>query len=119
MGTMTLSETKGTFKRDALRAIEEAVQSEWKSSHLYEADAPAPDGPQPSKYLLTFPYPYMNGRLHLGHSFSLSKAEFSARFERMQGRRVLFPFGYHCTGMPIRACADKIRMEMETFGCPP
>jgi leucyl-tRNA synthetase len=29
-----------------------------------------------SKYFATFPYPYMNGQLHLGHAFSMSKAEF-------------------------------------------
>ena len=28
------------------------------------------------KYMVTFPYPYMNGYLHLGHAFSMSKAEF-------------------------------------------
>lgn len=37
----------------------------------------------------------------------------------MKGKKVLFPFGFHCTGMPIKACADKLKREMETFGYPP
>lgn len=61
----------------------------------------------------------MNGRLHLGHTFSLSKAEFSVRYHRLKGRNVLFPLGFHCTGMPIKACADKLKRELETFGYPP
>lgn len=32
---------------------------------------------------------------------------------------MLFPFGFHCTGMPIKACADKLKREMAQFGCPP
>nr|CAH7747241.1 unnamed protein product [Callosobruchus chinensis] len=32
---------------------------------------------------------------------------------------VLFPFGFHCTGMPIMACADKLKREMELYGYPP
>lgn len=35
------------------------------------------------------------------------------------GKKVLFPFGFHCTGMPIKACADKLKREIETFGYPP
>ena len=61
----------------------------------------------------------MNGRLHLGHSFSLSKADFAAGYQRLRGKRVLFPFGYHCTGMPIKASADKLKKEIELYGCPP
>ena len=55
----------------------------------------------------------MNGRLHLGHSFSLSKAGFAAGYQRLRGKRVLFPFGYHCTGMPIKASADKLKKEIQ------
>ena len=54
----------------------------------------------------------MNGRLHLGHAFSFSKCEFTARFQRMQGKNVLMPFAFHCTGMPIPACADRLRKEL-------
>lgn len=40
--------------------------------------------------------------LHIGHTFSLSKTEFSMGFERLQGKKTLWPFGFHCTGMPIQ-----------------
>jgi len=61
-------------------------------------------------------YPYMNGTLHAGHSFSVSKIEFTAGYARMQGKRSLFPMGFHCTGMPIKACADKLINEVKLFG---
>jgi len=56
----------------------------------------------------TFPYPYMNGPLHLGHLFTASKVEFTARYKQSQGYDVLFPFGFHCTGMPIYAMSQRI-----------
>ncbi|KAH8030038.1 hypothetical protein HPB51_006470 [Rhipicephalus microplus] len=71
------------------------------------------------KFFVTFPYPYVNGRLHLGHSFSLSKCEFAVGYQRLLGKKCLFPFGFHATGMPIKACADKLAREMEEYGCPP
>lgn len=58
----------------------------------------------------------MNGTLHAGHSFSVSKVEFAAGVARMQGKRALFPMGFHCTGMPIKACADKLVNEIKMFG---
>jgi leucyl-tRNA synthetase len=61
----------------------------------------------------------MNGRLHVGHTFTLSKAEFAVGFERMRGKRALFPFAFHATGMPIKACADKLKHEIAQYGNPP
>lgn len=85
----------------------------WESTNVFHADAA---DRTKEKYMATFPYPYMNGRLHLGHSFSLSKVEFATRYQRLQNKTVLFPFGFHCTGMPIKACADKLKREIELFG---
>lgn len=68
------------------------------------------------KWFGTFPYAYMNGSLHLGHAFTISKIEFAAGFERMRGKRVLFPVGFHATGMPIKSSADKLVREIEMFG---
>jgi leucyl-tRNA synthetase len=32
----------------------------------------------------------------------------------MKGKRAMFPFGFHCTGMPIKASADKLAHELDT-----
>lgn len=58
----------------------------------------------------------MNGVLHAGHSFTLSKVEFAIGYERLLGKKALFPLGFHCTGMPIKASADKLVREIELFG---
>nr|CDJ97537.1 Aminoacyl-tRNA synthetase and Valyl Leucyl Isoleucyl-tRNA synthetase domain containing protein [Haemonchus contortus] len=95
---------------------EAEIQKLWEENHAFEKDADDKDSP---KYLTTFPYPYMNGRLHLGHTFTVSKCEFAVGYQRLIGKRCLFPFGFHCTGMPIKACADKLKREMQDFGYPP
>eukprot|EP00466_Bigelowiella_natans_P016187 jgi/Bigna1/54300/estExt_Genewise1Plus.C_310109 len=104
-------------RRDGLIEIEKRVQQKWESANVNEVGADE-DSSQ-GKFLCTFPYPYMNGKLHLGHAFTLCKAEFAARFQRLLGKKVLFPFGFHCTGMPIAACAEKLEKEIKQFGNPP
>ncbi len=112
---------KGTFKVEFLKQIEKTVQERWEKEKAFEQNAPEGKAAtkDKDKFMVTFPYPYMNGRLHLGHTFSLSKCEFAVRYQRLQGKQCLFPFGFHCTGMPIKACADKLKREMEDFGFPP
>ncbi|GAB5036684.1 leucine--trna cytoplasmic, partial [Nannochloropsis oceanica] len=111
---------KSFARRDHLRDIEKKVQVKWAEAKAYETQAAfdAEGNPKP-KFLATFPYPYMNGRLHLGHAYSMTKAEFAVRFHRLLGENALFPFGFHCTGMPIQAAANKLKAEMEQYGCPP
>ncbi|KAM0681251.1 cytosolic leucyl tRNA synthetase [Glugoides intestinalis] len=65
------------------------------------------------KYFSTFPYPYMNGRLHLGHLYSFSRIDFHSNFKKLQGYNTLVPMGFHCTGMPISASAQKLERELE------
>ncbi|KAK4700721.1 leucyl-tRNA synthetase, partial [Phenoliferia sp. Uapishka_3] len=122
-----------TSKRDFLIQLESAAQKRWEEEKLFQTDSPYSTGDEPvptdefyadaakvreqrPKWFGTFPYPYMNGSLHLGHAFTISKIEFGAGFERMRGKRVLWPVGFHCTGMPIKSASDKLIREMEMFG---
>lgn len=90
------------------REIEAKWQQKWEEAKIFEADPS--DKP---KFFVNFPYPYMNGYLHLGHAFSLMRVEVYARYKRMQGYNVLFPFAFHCTGTPIVAAAQRIAENEE------
>jgi leucyl-tRNA synthetase len=119
---------ENTEKRDTLIDAEKKYQKLWQDQAVFQPDAPSieeeafdqvtPDELHQKypKFFGNFAYPYMNGTLHAGHSFTVSKIEFTAGFARMQGKRTLFPLGYHVTGMPIKACADKLVREIEQFG---
>ncbi|KAF2017995.1 leucyl-tRNA synthetase-like protein [Aaosphaeria arxii CBS 175.79] len=119
---------ENTEKRDTLIAAEKKYQKLWAESRVFETNAPttaevpfhsvepAALRDQQPKFMGTMAYPYMNGVLHAGHAFTISKVEFSTGYARMQGKRALFPLGFHCTGMAIKACADKLVREVELFG---
>jgi len=126
--TATDNEALQTEKRDTLIAIEKKYQAKWQEDGVFQPNAPSTSEiplhsisaaelrKQQPKFFGTMAYPYMNGTLHAGHTFCVSKVEFTAGFARMQGKRTLFPMGFHCTGMPIKACADKLVNEVKLFG---
>ncbi|KAL9934387.1 hypothetical protein V8E36_006843 [Tilletia maclaganii] len=118
---------ENTTKRDFLRDLEKRYQQYWAENEFFHVDAPTNEDQykhlspeeireQIPKFFGNIPYPYMNGHLHLGHAFTVSKVEFAAGFERLQGKRTLFPWAFHLTGMPIRATTDKLIREVELFG---
>ncbi|KAI0533322.1 leucyl-tRNA synthetase [Xylaria digitata] len=115
---------ENTQKRDALVEIERKYQKIWTDNRVFESDPPTvtdaspaqQDKAQKEKFFATIAYPYMNGSLHAGHGYTLSKVEFATGYARLQGKNTLFPLGFHCTGMAIKACADKLVREVEMFG---
>ncbi|HDI74968.1 MAG TPA: leucine--tRNA ligase [Thermoprotei archaeon] len=87
------------------KEIELKWQKRWEEARIFEAD---PDYSRP-KCFVTFPYPYMNGPLHLGHAYTCMKVDVYARFKRMRGYNVLFPQGWHATGEPIQGVAERVK----------
>ncbi|MCH8906896.1 MAG: leucine--tRNA ligase, partial [Candidatus Heimdallarchaeota archaeon] len=90
------------------------------AAKIFEADFE-----EREKYFINFPFPYVNGSPHLGHGYSLMKAEIMARYQRMLGKNVLFPFGFHATGEPIAGMAKRLKAgdenqikAMALFGIP-
>lgn len=71
-------ERKSDVKLKKYLELEREIRDRWEKSKIFEQDAPTEWSKDTrKKFFATFPFPYMNGRLHLGHSFSLSKCEVS------------------------------------------
>ncbi len=84
-------------------------QRRWKTQKVFEADA---DNGKP-KFFLTTPYPYVNGLLHLGHTYTYARVEIFSRYKKMRGYNVLFPFAFHATGSPIETAAKRVAENEE------
>ncbi len=86
------------------KQIEEKWQRKWEEAKIFQ---PEPDKNK-KKFFITFPYPYMNGPLHVGHAFTASRVDAYARFKRMQGYNVLFPWAWHWTGQPLVGASERV-----------
>jgi leucyl-tRNA synthetase len=93
------------------KQIEQKWQAKWEAAHIFEAD---PD-PKRKKIMVTFPYPYMNGPLHVGHTFTASRVDAYARFKRMQGYNVLWPWAWHWTGQPLLGASQRVARGDEAY----
>ena len=92
---------KSFARRDRLREIESKVQKWWEEKDVFRAEpGEKPPSSPGEKFFGNFPFPYMNGYLHLGHAFSLSKLEFAAAYHRLCGANVLLP--YFCFFLSFR-----------------
>jgi len=91
------------LKKYSAHDIEAKWQRTWEETHVFQ---PEPDSRK--KFLLTIPYPYLNGNLHAGHTRTFTIGDAVARYRRMLGENVLFPMGFHATGTPIVGLSELI-----------
>lgn len=85
------------------KTIEQEMAKFWEDSQIY---AYKPDQTKPM-YSIDTPPPTVNGSLHIGHIFSYTQAEMIARFRRMQGYNVFYPFGFDDNGLPTERLVEK------------
>ena len=85
---------------------EEKWAAKWSEAKIFEAD-PEPGVP---KIFICMPYSYQNAPLHVGHGFTYTRGDAYARFKRMQGYNVLFPWAWHWTGEAVAGTCERLKM---------
>lgn len=82
---------------------EKKWQEYWKDLNIYKYDFES----EKETFSIDTPPPTVSGSLHIGHIFSYTQAEIIARFQRMQGKNVFYPFGFDDNGLPTERLVEK------------
>jgi valyl-tRNA synthetase len=83
---------------------EPAAQHLWQDQGTYEQK----NNPGPL-YSIDTPPPTVSGSLHIGHIFSYTQTDILARYQRMKGMSVFYPFGFDDNGLPTERFVEKVR----------
>ena len=74
----------------------------WKENKIYEFK---PD--QREVFSIDTPPPTVNGKIHIGHIFSYTQTEMIARYKRLRGYNIFYPFGFDDNGLPSERLVEK------------
>lgn len=84
----------------------------WQNEKIYEFE-------ENDKELFSIdtPPPTVSGNIHIGHIFSYTQAEIIARYKRLRGYNVFYPFGFDNNGLPTERLVEKeIGKKAEEIG---
>lgn len=81
---------------------EKQAQELWQQGKVYAAHS----NPGPL-FSIDTPPPTVSGALHIGHIFSYTQTDVLARYKRMAGFSVFYPFGFDDNGLPTERFVEK------------
>ena len=86
--------------------LEAKWQGIWEKRSAFK-----PEGPSSvanGKFFMIFAYPGISGYLHVGHMRGFTYTDVMTRYKRSRGYDVLFPVGFHASGIPAISLAKRI-----------
>lgn len=86
------------------REIELKWQKIWQDQKIFNPNVDKTK----EKFFITVAYPYANSAMHIGHGRTFTMADVLARYNRVLGKNVLYPMGFHISGTPVLAVSQAI-----------
>lgn len=92
-------------KKYNFEEVEEKWLHKWEDESIYHFDY------QSNKPIFSIdtPPPTVSGKIHIGHVFSYTQAEALARYKRIRGYNVFYPFGFDDNGLPTERLVEKVK----------
>lgn len=94
-----------------LDQVYEAEQVEKKWQEYWEKEKVFKFNPESKKPIFSIdtPPPTVSGKMHIGHSFMYSQMDFIARYKRMSGFELFYPFGTDDNGLATDRLIEKMK----------
>jgi len=86
------------------QVCEARAREQWAQENTYN-----PENNPGQLYSIDTPPPTVSGSLHIGHIFSYTQTDIVARYKRMNGYSVYYPFGFDDNGLPTERYVEKKR----------
>ncbi len=84
-------------EKPSLDGLEPVWSERWEAAGTYRFDRTAD---RARVYAIDTPPPTVSGSLHVGHVFSFTQTDLTARYQRMIGKTVFYPMGWDDNGLP-------------------
>jgi len=84
--------------------VEAKYKKYWETKKIYKTDAKIK-----KVFAVDTPPPTISGDMHIGHAFSYAQQDFLARFWRMYGGAVFYPFGTDDNGLPTERLVERLK----------
>jgi len=95
-------ETKIMENKYNATLVEAELESWWHQHKVHAAE----NNPGPV-WSIDTPPPTVSGSLHIGHVFSYTQTDITARYKRMQGHSVFYPIGFDDNGLATERYVEK------------
>lgn len=87
------------------KEVEPKWQKFWQEQKIFQFQTKS----KKPIYSIDTPPPTISGKMHLGHAFSYSQMDFIARYKRMRGYNLFYPFGTDDNGLPTERLIEKTK----------
>ncbi len=88
-----------------IKETEEKIRELWEKNKTYKFNTSS----KAKIYSIDTPPPTVSGAMHIGHAFSYAQEDFIARYKRMKGFNVFYPFGTDDNGIPTEKLIERTK----------
>jgi len=93
------------FEKKYNKEKEKEIRKFWEENKIFKFNK----NTTKKIFSIDTPPPTVSGKMHIGHAYSYSQQDFIARFKRMKGYEVYFPFGTDDNGLATEKLVQKTK----------